>query len=124
MEQIETQASDLRFLAQAPVALSDTASVTYDTPQPRPHASPGSATFGDNSALEGDSVFNANKRKSVDDGSGGTKQTRSKRNRVSDTLLLSRYVLWHALVAFALGFSAPSVHFICVARCGLLDQAY
>ncbi|POR37274.1 Putative transcriptional regulatory protein [Tolypocladium paradoxum] len=79
MEQIETQATDLRYLAQAPVALSDSASVSYDTPQPRAQGSPpGSATFGDNSAS------NASKRKSVDDGpGGGQKQTRSKRNRVS-----------------------------------------
>ncbi|KAG6008738.1 hypothetical protein E4U21_003933 [Claviceps maximensis] len=62
MEQIETQASDLRYLAQAPVALSDTASVSYDnhddTPRPGTyrHASlsgaPDSAHagFGDNHA--------------------------------------------------------------------------
>ncbi|KYK55196.1 hypothetical protein DCS_07158 [Drechmeria coniospora] len=87
MEQIETQASDLRYLAQVPVALSDSASVSYGTPQPRPaQGSPdGSATFGDNSAL----ASHSNKRKSIDDGPGsGQKQTRSKRNRVSFTLFL------------------------------------
>lgn len=85
MEQIETQASDLRYLAQAPVALSDTASVSYDTPRPGPHASPsGSASYGDNSAaVAAVSASNANKRKSIDDGSAAQKQTRSKRNRVS-----------------------------------------
>lgn len=83
MEQIETQASDLRYLAQAPVALSDTASVSYDTPRPGPHASPsGSASYGDNSAATGP-ASNANKRKSIDDGTAAQKQTRSKRNRVS-----------------------------------------
>ncbi|KAL3956251.1 hypothetical protein ACCO45_009097 [Purpureocillium lilacinum] len=86
MEQIETQASDLRYLAQAaPVALSDSASVSYETPQPRPQqGSPaGSATFGDNSAGGGPGAGSgASKRKSVDDGPGsGQKQTRSKRNR-------------------------------------------
>ncbi|XP_044719079.1 fungal specific transcription factor domain-containing protein [Hirsutella rhossiliensis] len=78
MELIETQASDLRYLAQAPVALSDTASVSYDTPQPLPQASPpgsGSASFGENSAA------NANKRKPPVDDGDGQKQTRSKRNR-------------------------------------------
>ncbi|QPG94319.1 hypothetical protein C2857_005689 [Epichloe festucae Fl1] len=81
MEQIETQASDLRYLAQAPVALSDTASVSYDdTPRPGPHGSPsGSAGYGDNSAAPG-SASNTNKRKSVDD-AAAQKQTRSKRNR-------------------------------------------
>ncbi|KAK5995230.1 putative transcriptional regulatory protein [Cladobotryum mycophilum] len=80
MELIENQASDLRYLSQAPIALSDTASVSYDTPQPRTQASPGSATYGENSAVAGDSSTNANKRKSIDDG-GAAKQTRSKRNR-------------------------------------------
>ncbi len=92
MEQIETQASDLRYLAQAaPVALSDSASVSYETPQPRPQqGSPaGSATFGDNSAGGGPGAGSgASKRKSVDDGPGsGQKQTRSKRNRVSSPLI-------------------------------------
>lgn len=85
MEQIQTQASDLRYLAQAPAALSDTASISYDTPRPGPHASPsGSASYGDNSAGIGASAAasNANKRKSMDDGAA-QKQTRSKRNRVS-----------------------------------------
>lgn len=99
MEQIETQATDLRYLAQGPVPLSDTASA-YETPQP--HASPGSASVGDNSApptVAGSNMqhhhshhdagvggvgesTNPNKRKSVDDGGAGGKQTRSKRNRV------------------------------------------
>ncbi len=80
MEQIETQASDLRFLAQAPVPLSNSPSISYETPRPGTHASPaGSASFGDNSASQGDG---ANKRKSLDDGAL-SKQTRSKRNRVS-----------------------------------------
>lgn len=84
MEQIETQASDLRYLAQAPVALSDTASVSYDdTPRPGPHGSPsGSAGYGDNSAAPGSASNTTNKRKSVDD-AAAQKQTRSKRNRVS-----------------------------------------
>lgn len=80
MELIETQASDLRYLAQAPVALSDTASVSYDTPQPLPQGSPGSAPFGENSAV------NANKRKPPVDDGDGQKQTRSKRNRVRPLL--------------------------------------
>ena len=97
MEQIETQATDLRYLVQGTVPLSDTASA-YETPQP--HASPGSASVGDNSApptVAGSNMqhshnyhdagvggvgesTNPNKRKSVDD--AGAKQTRSKRNRV------------------------------------------
>ncbi|KAG5983818.1 hypothetical protein E4U55_007050 [Claviceps digitariae] len=89
MEQIETQASDLRYLAQAPVVLSDTASVSYDhydTPRPGPHASPpgfpGSAGIGDNSAAAapGSVSSNANKRRSIDD-AAAQRQTRSKRNR-------------------------------------------
>ncbi|KAK7424761.1 hypothetical protein QQX98_000344 [Neonectria punicea] len=108
MEQIETQVSDLRYLSQAPVALSPAggvgggvgpggigavtggggssaaAAAAYDsTPQPQGHASPGSASVGDNSARSA-SASNANKRKSIDDGSA-SKQTRSKRNRVSET---------------------------------------
>ncbi len=86
MEQIETQASDLRFLAQAQVPLSNSPSVSYETPRPGPQhqASPGSASFGGNSATHGDSTASsANKRKSTDDGLGSAKQTRSKRNRVS-----------------------------------------
>lgn len=99
MEQIETQATDLRYLAQAPVPLSDTASA-YDTPQP--HASPSSASVGDNSApptVIGPNMHqhnhhhdggpgaltessSSNKRKSIDDGASSSKQTRSKRNRV------------------------------------------
>ncbi|SCO49576.1 uncharacterized protein FFMR_09739 [Fusarium fujikuroi] len=105
MEQIETQASDLRFLAQVPV-LNPTSSPSLGpgsgagrggTPARTPgsavgastgapiayenHASPSSASVGDNSA-HGASASNANKRKSTDDGQGnGSKQTRSKRNR-------------------------------------------
>lgn len=91
MEQIETQASDLRYLTAPVGALSDSASVSYETPQSRPQMSPGSAMYGDNSALQagGDSPVNANangKRKSIEDGTGSAKQTRSKRNRVSARL--------------------------------------
>ncbi|KAF5604435.1 transcriptional activator acu-15 [Fusarium pseudoanthophilum] len=107
MEQIETQASDLRFLAQVPV-LNPTSSPSLGpgsgagrggTPARTPgsavgvstgapiayenHASPSSASVGDNSA-HGASASNANKRKSTDDGQGnGAKQTRSKRNRAN-----------------------------------------
>ncbi|KAM0226364.1 hypothetical protein ACHAPQ_003472 [Fusarium lateritium] len=107
MEQIETQASDLRFLAQVPVlnptsspslgpgsgagrggtpgrtpgtavGASAGASIAYEN-QP----SPSSASVGDNSA-HGASASHANKRKSTDDGPGSAgKQTRSKRNRVT-----------------------------------------
>ncbi|KAJ6781808.1 hypothetical protein PWT90_06440 [Aphanocladium album] len=88
MEQIETQASDLRFLAQAQVPLSNSPSVTYETPRPGPQGSPGSASFGDISAAHGDSTgASANKRKSTDDGLASAKQTRSKRNRVSSLVL-------------------------------------
>lgn len=100
MEQIETQASDLRYLTAPVAALSDSASVSYETPQPRPHMSPGSAMYGDNSALhqqqhsdaspglgDADAGAGATKRKSVDE-AGGAKQTRSKRNRVSLVMLL------------------------------------
>lgn len=96
MEQIETQVSDLRYLSQAPVALSPpggaggagvgiASAPAYDsTPQPQAQNSPGSASIGDNSAQPGSTTSNSNKRKSVDDGSiTGSKQTRSKRNRVS-----------------------------------------
>ncbi|TQV97741.1 hypothetical protein IF1G_03484 [Cordyceps javanica] len=86
MEQIETQASDLRFLSQAQVPLSNSPSVTYETPRtgPQQHGSPGSASFGGNSATHGDAAAaSAGKRKSTDDGLGSAKQTRSKRNRVS-----------------------------------------
>lgn len=92
MEQIETQASDLRYLTAPVGALSDSASVSYETPQSRPQMSPGSAMYGDNSALQagGDSPVdanaNGNKRKSIEDGTGSAKQTRSKRNRVSPRL--------------------------------------
>lgn len=95
MEQIETQASDLRFLAQAQVPLSNSPSVTYETPRPGPQhqASPGSASFGGNSATHGDSTASsANKRKSTDDGLSSAKQTRSKRNRVSFWLSVWRRV--------------------------------
>ncbi|PTD03996.1 hypothetical protein FCULG_00002068 [Fusarium culmorum] len=100
MEQIETQASDLRFLAQVPV-LNPTSSPSLGpgsgtgrggTPARTPgtsagaaiayenQASPSSASVGDNSA-HGASASN-NKRKSTDDGQGNaSKQTRSKRNR-------------------------------------------
>ncbi|KAF5670582.1 transcriptional activator acu-15 [Fusarium heterosporum] len=104
MEQIETQASDLRFLAQVP-ALNQTSSPSLgpgsggrgETPGRTPGSavaasagafiayenqpSPSSASVGDNSA-HGASASHANKRKSTDDtpGSAG-KQTRSKRNR-------------------------------------------
>ncbi|KAH6605910.1 Zn2Cys6 transcriptional regulator [Trichoderma cornu-damae] len=85
MEQIETQASDLRYLTAPVAALSDSASVSYETPQSRPHMSPGSAMYGDNSALQvGDASpanGGGNKRKSIEEGPGGAKQTRSKRNR-------------------------------------------
>ncbi|KOS19824.1 putative transcriptional regulatory protein [Escovopsis weberi] len=85
MEQIETQASDLRYLARAPVALSDLPSAYDDDMsqhRPQQHASSSSAEYGDNSALGGDeAVGGANKRKSVDQ-PGGAKQTRSKRNRI------------------------------------------
>ncbi|KAM0507830.1 hypothetical protein ACHAP8_000031 [Fusarium lateritium] len=104
MEQIETQASDLRFLAQVPVlnptsspslgpgsgagrggtpartpgsavGTSAGAAIAYDN-----QASPSSASVGDNSA-HGASASN-NKRKSTDDGQGNVgKQSRSKRNR-------------------------------------------
>ncbi|KAG5934172.1 hypothetical protein E4U53_000753 [Claviceps sorghi] len=90
MEQIETQASDLRYLAQAPVALSDTAAVSYDgydTPRPGAHGSPPGAPVcagvghGDNAAAAlGSASVGANKRKSVDD-AAAQRQTRSKRNR-------------------------------------------
>lgn len=89
MEQIETQASDLRYLTAPVGALSDSASVSYETPQSRPQMSPGSAMYGDNSALQpggdspGDANAGASKRKSIEDGAGIGKQTRSKRNRVS-----------------------------------------
>ncbi|GKU11160.1 unnamed protein product [Fusarium langsethiae] len=114
MEQIETQASDLRFLAQVPVlnptsspslgpgsgagrggtpartpgsavGTSAGAAIAYDN-----QASPSSASVGDNSA-HGASASN-NKRKSTDDGQGNAgKQTRSKRNRVSPPHLLCLY---------------------------------
>ncbi|RGP77510.1 transcription factor [Fusarium longipes] len=100
MEQIETQASDLRFLAQVPV-LNPTSSPSLGpgsgagrggTPARTPgsavgtsagaaiayenQASPSSASVGDNSA-HGASASNANKRKSTDDGQGNAgKQTR------------------------------------------------
>lgn len=80
MEHLETQASDLRFLATAPVALSDAGSV-YNTPRPGQQGSPRSASYGDNSAPTGDG--DSGKRKSTDDGGQAGKQTRSKRNRVS-----------------------------------------
>lgn len=88
MEQIETQATDLRYLTQAPVLLSADASPIYE--HQGSQGSPGSASVGDNSAhptyphptVSG----NSNKRKSMsqsldDAASAGAKQTRSKRNR-------------------------------------------
>ncbi|QUC23744.1 uncharacterized protein UV8b_07985 [Ustilaginoidea virens] len=105
MEQIETQASDLRYLAEAPVMLSDTPSASYGTPRPGVQASPSSgsahAGYGDNSAAaasgghgaagsaantRASASASAGKRKSFDDGEGAEgasaqKQTRSKRNR-------------------------------------------
>lgn len=101
MEQIETQATDLRYLAQAPVPLSDTASA-YETPQPQ--GSPGSASVGDNSAphtagghhhqgsYSNSDPSNPNKRKSFDDGGSSAKQTRSKRNRVRPPLPKHRLI--------------------------------
>ena len=88
MEQIQTQASDLRYLATAPVSISDAGSVSYETPQPGAQGSPpGSATFGDNSASPGGGAQgHGNKRKSPDDAGAIQKQTRSKRNRVSLSL--------------------------------------
>jgi hypothetical protein len=113
MEQIDSQVTDLRYLVQAPVPLSDTPSA-YETPQP--HASPGSASLGDNSAPptvggitnhhhhHGGSGSNSNaaahgipgngdnshsnKRKSSEDGGAAAKQTRSKRNRVRTHLFI------------------------------------
>lgn len=95
MEQMNAQATDLRFLAQATVPLpaDPAASVSaYETP--RTQASPGSASVGDNSAPAptnavtvtpgpGVADSNSSKRKSADDGGSAAKQTRSKRNRVS-----------------------------------------
>ncbi|CAM1501876.1 Fc.00g038600.m01.CDS01 [Cosmosporella sp. VM-42] len=103
MEQIETQVSDLRYLSQAPVALSSSetpgsaanapavasaaSASAYETPQPQGHTSPGSASVGGNSAASVTASTNAhnasvnNKRKSVDEGSMSGKQQRSKRNR-------------------------------------------
>lgn len=103
MEQIETQVSDLRYLAQAPVAaaaLNEAANHAagassaspYETPQrQRQGMSPGSASLGDNSAQQhfdrtpGDD--GSGKRKSIDDG-GRERQTRSKRNRVSSLMVV------------------------------------
>ena len=103
MEQIETQVSDLRYLAQAPVPgpLSESPAsaggggggggggaggAAYETPQPHSQGpmSPGSASIGDNSALFAGTETGAsgNKRRAEDD-QGREKQTRSKRNRVS-----------------------------------------
>lgn len=104
MEQIETQVTDLRYLAQAPVPLSDAASVSaYETPQPQPQPSPGrSASIGDNSAPAPTNAAtpasatggHSNKRKSLDDGGSAAKQTRSKRNRVSTRLMRFRAPLF------------------------------
>ena len=80
MEQVATQVTDLRYLAEVPVPLPATDSAaTFDgqSQTPQPQHSPDSASLGDNSAN-----LNPNKRKSFDDG-GSARQTRSKRNRVS-----------------------------------------
>ncbi|KAH7319687.1 hypothetical protein B0I35DRAFT_450800 [Stachybotrys elegans] len=95
MEHLNTQAADLRYLSEAPVTVDSAVYDDEDTSptnanahvgggrtgsisQSKPQGSPGSASasHGDNSAAS-----NANKRKSIDDGSGSVKQTRSKRNR-------------------------------------------
>jgi hypothetical protein len=119
MEQIETQASDLRFLAQVPVlnpasspslgpgsgagrggtpgrtpgtavGASAGASIAYEN-----QASPSSASVGDNSAHGA----SANKRKSTDDGPGSAgKQTRSKRNRVSPDHFVTSATRFQAIV--------------------------
>ncbi|KAM3559040.1 hypothetical protein ARSEF4850_004311 [Beauveria asiatica] len=75
------QASDLHFLSQAQVPLSNSLSVTYRTPRQH-QASPGSASFGGNSSTHGDAAAAAAsaKRESADD-LASAKQTRSKRNR-------------------------------------------
>ncbi len=106
MEQIETQATDLRYLTQAPVPLANATSASpysATTPHPQPphhQASPGgSASFGDNSAPTPNPVpapaqtgnATSNKRKSLDDGST-SKQTRSKRNRVGKSPWESRFL--------------------------------
>lgn len=74
MEHLNTQVSDLRYLSHSMV--DDAAA--YEASPSKPQGSPGSASLGDHSA-----PYDANKRKSVDDGTGLAKQTRSKRNRVS-----------------------------------------
>ena len=116
MEQVATQVTDLRYLAEVPVPLptdsSAAVAATFDgqsqlhqhqqqqhhqqhhqqqqqqqqTPQTQ-HNSPGSASLGDNSAN-----VNANKRKSFDDGGSSAKQTRSKRNRVSFPIVYIRRI--------------------------------
>ncbi|TQV90258.1 fungal specific transcription factor [Cordyceps javanica] len=76
------QTSDSHFLAQAQVPLSNSPSVTYETPRQH-QASPGSASFGGNSSAHGDAAAAAAasaKRKSTD-GLASAKPTRSKRNR-------------------------------------------
>lgn len=103
MEHLETQASDLRYLAQGPVPMSDAGSVSYDTPRPGQHGSPRSASYGDNSAPAADS--SNSKRKSTDDAAASGKQTRSKRNRVRCLICASDgagagvagFPLWHRI---------------------------
>ncbi|KFA54713.1 hypothetical protein S40293_00721 [Stachybotrys chartarum IBT 40293] len=72
MEHLNTQVSDLRYLSHSVV--DDAAA--YEASPSKPQGSPGSTSLGDHSAPS-----DANKRKSVDDGTGLAKQTRSKRNR-------------------------------------------
>lgn len=105
MEQIDAQVSDLRYLSQAPIGLSSHDANTSSTSAPAygsrghsavtpPILSPGSASLGHNSARPAASAQGSTaatpmadagtKRKSIDEGSSSAKQTRSKRNRVSD----------------------------------------
>jgi hypothetical protein len=87
MEQIHTQANDLRYISQPPVALPSDSPGAYSPPV--------SATPGDNSAPgqagAGDGAYSGfgGKRKSEDEASA--KQQRSKRNRVSEMLFSCRW---------------------------------
>jgi hypothetical protein len=91
MEQIDAQVSDLRYLTQqaAPVALPSEASSTAYSPPVSVSATPGdnsalgSAGPGDGASGGGGIAHNSSKRKSEDEGLIGSKQQRSKRNRVS-----------------------------------------
>lgn len=105
MEQIDAQVSDLRYLSQAPIALSGHdasassgsaaayGSHSHSGATPPTILSPGSASIGDNSAHPGASAQGSaaatplggtsTKRKELDDANATGKQTRSKRNRVS-----------------------------------------